>query len=742
MPSRFVHGARLSRARKISDKSLVEFEVLSENPVVAYALIQGSGSEPYTVIIDDSQGIVAHTCPDFNKGIGWCKHLGKLLLKLPEGSINNLNKSRLREIRSYSEIRDHLERLREKKTLEAPSDVDVSLDEQIHVLAKSLENGKTPLQLIERVRQGLKDEIEKSTPNLVILKINSMTKEMSAIQYNLFLKQVGDVLRPSVQRVYNHLIECFWTTSTLYRLELAYLLSKVPEKLKAEVNLTSFQQPEDLSVEERTDARIVLSILTGKNIQSREFSSLVGDIPEQEKISVRLIRAGNKVVMAGTSVEGLKSWLQNEIKVSHLKTTGRTREDDLLIYILQTNGEKPKLEIKFNHSRDFTGLPVTVVETNPALDFVIQRIKTSERDYITRGEHSRHRMFFKWLEDKSVESSWSERTRARQADTLLSQPGIIIQWDICVNGQHPELLHVDKGEVRYTPDISSHIHSQLQPFDMTLCHPSMKQGGEWTKIAKPIAILIPDQVIDLVLRGTPVISTVLPWNVLMKFAHSGHIESGEVEIGIRTCQQRRFVYGSIALEKALEELSMLGKSGLSDEFYAKAHDELKTSSGRLNTSTRPIARKILVGEGKSIQALLAISTMNETTQLGYIVRAAKEAKDIGEFRIKLVQFVAKELLKGSMLNRLTPKLLNELTEPDLGVYSFVSRRIKNDLNKAYVDLRLWLTGKSNPTRRNIHSNIIGALMLEELKIPKMGALTDEELAALRIKHGAIAKHFT
>ena len=269
----------------------------------------------------------------------------------------------------------------------------------------------------------------------------------------------------------------------------------------------------------------------------------------------------------------------------------------------------------------------------------------------------------------------------------------------------------------------------------------MKQANEWTKIARPIAILIPDQVVDLVLRGTPIISTVLPWNVLMKFAHSGHIESGEVEIGIRTCQQRRFAYGSIALERALEELAMLGKSGLSDEFYAKAHEELKVSSGRLNTSTRPIARKILVGEGTSLQALLAISTQKETTQLGYIIRAAKEARDIGEFRIRMVQFVAKELLKGSMLNKLTPKLLSELTEPELGVYSFVARRIQNDLKKAYVDLRLWLTGKSNPTRRNIHSNIIGALMMQELKISNYGALTEEELAALRIKHDAIAKHF-
>ncbi|MHA1929308.1 MAG: hypothetical protein ACTSV2_12100 [Candidatus Thorarchaeota archaeon] len=740
MPSRFVQGARLNRARKISDRSLVEFEVLSENPVIAYALIQGSGSEPYTVIIDDSRGVVAHSCPDFNKGIGWCKHLGKLLLKLPEGCVDRLNKDRLRTIRGNSEIREHLESLREKKTLEAPDDHDVSLDEQIHVLAKNLQNGKTPAQLLERVREGLKDEIEKSTPNMVLLKINLITKELSSIQTDLFLKQVQEVLEPGVQKAYDHLVGCFWTASTIYRLELAFLLSTIPERLKIKMNPSSFVAPQDLSQEERTDARIVLSLLTGKSMDNSELSSIVGDIPEQEQFSARLIRAGHKVIMAGTSVEGLKSWLTGKIRSSDLKTTRRTREDDLLIYILQTNGERPKLTVKFGY-RDFTNLPVTVVEANPALDFIVQRIKTSERDYITRSEHRRHGQLFKWLDDKTVESGWSERVRVRQAETMLSQPGVIIQWDICVNGQHPELLHVDLGEVRYITDRSSHIHSQIQPFDMTLCHMSMKQGSEWTKVAKPIAILIPDQVVDLVLRGTPIISTVLPWDVLTKFAYSGHIESGQVEIGIRMCKQRRFAYGSIALEKALEELSMLGKSGLSDEFYAKAHDELKTSSGRLNTSTRPIARQILVGEGKSIQALLDILATKETTQLGYIIRAGKEAQDVGEFRKKLVQFVAKALLKGSLLNRLTPRLLNELTEPELGVYSFIAHRIRNDLSKAYEDLRLWLTEKSSPTRRNIHSNIIGALIMEELKIPQYGALTKEELAALRIKHDAVAKHF-
>ena len=67
MPSRLVPSRKISRARSISNRNVLEFTIVKENPLIAFCLIQGTAREPYTVIINLEEKYVAHWCPDFAK---------------------------------------------------------------------------------------------------------------------------------------------------------------------------------------------------------------------------------------------------------------------------------------------------------------------------------------------------------------------------------------------------------------------------------------------------------------------------------------------------------------------------------------------------------------------------------------------------------------------------------------------------------------------------------------------------
>ena len=71
MISNMVKGSRLSRARSITDRSVIEFKIVKKNPLITYCLIQGSASVPYIAFIDLKENKVGHYCPDFSKGQGW-----------------------------------------------------------------------------------------------------------------------------------------------------------------------------------------------------------------------------------------------------------------------------------------------------------------------------------------------------------------------------------------------------------------------------------------------------------------------------------------------------------------------------------------------------------------------------------------------------------------------------------------------------------------------------------------------
>ena len=223
---RFVESSRLSRAEEISD-SKVKLEILRRDPLSVYCTIQGSGKEPYIVLIDLKEGIVGHACPDFSRApparryqgqaIGWCKHLGKLLLMLDKSDVDAIYQvvESLRVVKSGKKLPEILEHIKEQAT-KIDDKEKISLKDQI---AQEKETPASDGKLAERIQQEL---IQHNIADSLI-RMERLVDEV---------KDKYDELQPILFDEYKLLrkrfLDEFWTTTLIKRLEIAALLVRIP----------------------------------------------------------------------------------------------------------------------------------------------------------------------------------------------------------------------------------------------------------------------------------------------------------------------------------------------------------------------------------------------------------------------------------------------------------------------------------------------------------------------------------
>jgi len=719
---------------------LVEFEILQEDPVIVYGLIQGSASEPYTVIIDMSEPAIYHSCPDFNKGRGYCKHIGKILLKLQPASINKIatNRQSISVNRSIQAAATKLAKLKENIILESKEIGDIPLTEMIETVGRTLNSGGNADDALINIIQLLKNELDQSTHILTIMKLDSVVQAIQRSGSTSLLSKVEDILKQKFEDVMSNFLDSFWTTSTLRRLEQAYLLNRIAVGLRKCIELQPLELPSDISQAERIDARIVLGCLLNKSIESAELLHVLGHQYDSFIIDDRFKLLSGKIEISGTSVPDVKRYVKSASSSIERWSRDTSYIDDLLIYIIKANGERPIMKVDLSKYYSFVNLPTTIIEQHPSLNYVIEHIKTSGREYITKDELHGHKRLFQWLNGEDVSHRWAERPRNRQPDSSLNPQGLIIQWDVCVNGQYPEFLNAYRNNTRITIDKSSHLFSQVQPFDITLCHPEAKPGQEWSEIVSPTAILLPDQVVNLVLQGTEIVSNILPWDCLARFAQSGYIESGEISVAVDQCKKHRFAYGSVVLEKALTEISKLGRSGLSEESYQKIHEQLRISSGKMNSQTRPLAKQLVIGEGETLQSLVANYGKDEKHWLGVVIKAGKGSPTLEIFRETLVKTLVEDAFKRKKISQ---KFLSSLTSLDFGPYAVVGARIRQKFLTAFNELKQVLVLTTPPTKARVGTNYIGDLVLSDLKLSKYGRFSEEEFQAVQLRIKSISDHF-
>jgi hypothetical protein len=164
MVNNFVQGSRLSRARAITERSVIEFNIVQDNPLVVYSLIQGSGKQPYCCIIDLDKDLVAHYCPDFARSgrqRSWCKHLGKVLLQLNSGQIEQIrNQTPSNIIKGRNELYQHLDRIKAKRVEEGRDSEEMSLNDKLVVINQLLQTNKVSDSLINQITHDINHELD------------------------------------------------------------------------------------------------------------------------------------------------------------------------------------------------------------------------------------------------------------------------------------------------------------------------------------------------------------------------------------------------------------------------------------------------------------------------------------------------------------------------------------------------------------------------------------------------------
>ncbi len=258
MAERLLSKSRLERARAIPDHAIVEFAKVQDEPLVVYGLIQGSDREPYTVLIDLEEKIVAHWCPDFEGGYagsygggyrgygggygggngggyshGWCKHLGKILLMLVEADANKIVPvaSSLTKIISKSEIKGKLEKVKEKRVSAIPpgsaDQPEISIVDQISVACQQTADGKECSALLEVINKRIEVDYSQMDASLILFGLNNLLGNVPEKFKKIFVSRtkvtIDRLLTVAVERFFS----TFWITSAIKRLESAAILRTI-----------------------------------------------------------------------------------------------------------------------------------------------------------------------------------------------------------------------------------------------------------------------------------------------------------------------------------------------------------------------------------------------------------------------------------------------------------------------------------------------------------------------------------
>ncbi|HME54372.1 MAG TPA: hypothetical protein VKM55_19255 [Candidatus Lokiarchaeia archaeon] len=781
---RLVQGSRLARARSIQNKDVVEFCKVKTEPLVVYCRIQGSDITPYTAIIDLEEGVVGHWCPDFFKGEGWCKHLGKLLLMLTDQEVTTIANaaSTLRHVKAKESMAEMLSRIKsvlvenavktnqnrtdEQASTETNQDASIepgeivnegmgtrgscnasmpaiTLADMINVLCANMQDGKECPDLALTVKHGIAEDLESMDGFLALFQIESIIVKIPAQVKAQFVEQCKDVFQEKLGALIGVFYDHFWSMSNLKRLEIAAVVHSIATDIGFQLTLDGLSRPATFTGPNAMDARLALEMLLGNEHQETFDNAIVEwELPDHDDEN-RLHRMYLDMNVSGTHVQQVKNWIAEKIGEKAFNLPSFAHADDLLIYIETVAGERPKFNPWAAHpkpsktykarmyygSREYVQFPQTMLETNPALKFVMERIKSSGREYITTPEMEAHKHFFSWLSGNNIVSTWVERTRTREPDFKIEGGGnIIIQWDINVSRPQQPFLQAFDGSKRLTINRTCPLISRIQPFDCTLCHSEMLSQPDRSVAVQPTVVLVADQVVDLILRGVPIISNILPWNVLSNFARTGNVSGGAVALAIDTCKKYRYIYGDVDLQRTLERLSKLGKQGMQANAYAELRDKTKTlsKSARLSVAKREACRDLLAAESPFLDTLLEAARLDENNRYKIVLNALRFGSTIEAFR----DIVSKDIAAVILKNPIDKDTFNSIKAEKLGPYYMAPVMIAEKMKSALAIIKKKVEKSRAMSRELLWVDPVAQVVAAVSNIPQKGSLTEDELARI------------
>ncbi|MCF2138012.1 MAG: hypothetical protein K9W43_12330 [Candidatus Thorarchaeota archaeon] len=722
MVFRFVEDKRLAKAKKISD-SKVSLHIIRERPLSLWASIQGSAKDPYYIAIDLEMGVVGHVCPDFLRSksrpsdmtLGWCKHLGKILLMLDDVQVGELYQAveSLRIIKSETALAEIIERIK-MKAQKSPEENEVSLRDS---LAHAVKSSTISDEELDAIREKLRAEIGQGSLFYRLMHMASILEESQQ-----FAKVVMPLMIPYWRRAEQDFFTAFWSVGGIHRLDVAYLLAHIGRQLGLSVSIDLLQVPKDLLREEVADAKITLDVM---GLEHRAFRRVSDDLVQQ-----RMERLLFLLGITEAKVDDVRQYIESHTRKMHVDEN-KPQVDDFLIYCLQSVHHTTPLDIRKYERKKSYVLPREILD-DPVLSFVLKSISATRSLELTIEEVYVHRTLFDWLKDPTDETIWIERPRKWTPDNLLNPGGYIVQWAVNSTRFHHEFLHAYDATDRLVIDPTSPIYPEIQPFDLTLCQAASQRGLGLERVVRPMNILSPEQTVRLVLKGTKIISNVLPWSVLQEFARVGVVKAGEIAAAVRECRGLRFVYGSHALEQALLAIQHLGSSGMSQKKYSEFHVILRTSPRRTTVDVARIAQQIILNEGPECQLLTSIvATKNDHLRL--VASIARSTDNIIKFRKDLCTAIVEHVIGQSIYEG----ILTKIVKSDLRHYEMFKDILKQHIMADLVKAESVLA--SNPDSQAIRQNRLLQILTKSVTTPRSGPVSSQVLEEFNRLVGEIHK---
>ncbi|WP_457558943.1 hypothetical protein [Candidatus Harpocratesius sp.] len=745
MVRRFVDSARLSRAKRIKSKDVLEFQVVKDNPVIAYCVIQGSESKPYIIIINCEEMYIAHWCYDYASGYGNCKHIAKLLLMLSSEQVDRIYQVRneLQKIRNRN-IDDYLNEVKQQILLENPDNESISLKDRIFLLCQNFDSEIHRNRIIPSIISQIDGELFELPPTAKLIRIFDIMSLVSKDLKEKFLQVVSKPFNNAFKIALNHFLSTFWISHITNRLELLHYLVRASNLLQKPFSFKSLKMPSSVNSVELLDILILCELAFGSNqevifekVNSNFKKYLKGILLDSPILHKRKLILHRMLEYHNSELKGLLHWLvksSSAIDNSIHNQKRLEKVNSFFIYLLKSTGNTDRIYLNFDYGEEYSRYSTKTVQGNPCLDYIFSHIKQSGREYITYDEYHAYFVLFNNLEgnhDKNSFSEWIEKPRERCLDSVLPATGVIVQWDVNASLHHSEFLAAFENNIMLIIDNESPIASSLQPFDMTLCAPNFIALSPNKKKTYPQLILMPDQVVLLVKKGIKVISNILPWSVLTEFYSGIYVPGGRISLAIKQCIDFQFVFGALHLKEELEHIYRGSTSGISELMYKELRTKLIASTHRLNDETREICKKILFAEGPELSFFLnLLGNPIVDLHLKLIMKAAIAEEDIVEFRYSIIQSIFKELVgsRGFTYNR-----FKRIQEHTYGLYGFVPILLSDFFKKHISRLKTILKKGRKPTIKQLYANLFAQLYLREQNIRSNVELTAEQFQALQLK---------
>ncbi|MFW9977990.1 MAG: hypothetical protein ACFFEJ_07935 [Candidatus Thorarchaeota archaeon] len=709
MVRRFVEPSRLKKAEKISD-SKVNLHILREQPLSLWATLAGSGSSPYLIAIDLEMGVVGHVCPDFvrassritgGSNIGWCKHMGKILLMLSSSQVEEIYQAigSLRVVKSTKGLPEIIEEI--KKQAAAPKkDTEVSLRDRIVHAAKSEKPSEAELDLI---RNRLREEVGSGSVLHRLMHMQSILNDSAR-----FIDVVTPLLVPHYKIAETDFFHRFWTKGGIQRLDETYILNAVAKRLGVKLTYDLLVVPDDISIEEKADGKFTLDLI---GLSHPELEKILADVEERRLDRFRILLG-----ISGTRFQEVESYVETKTKSRHEVQSSFSSRDDFLIYFLQAAQYDSPFDIERHKLQNHYRIP-RELETDDVLTYVMKSISTTGVLQLTQDEVNQHQRLLTWMKNPTGDRKWVERPRLRTADRLLKTDGFIVQWEVNATRTHKEFFQAYDGTDRLIIDRTTPLYADIQPYDLTLCQVLEQRGSKLERIVRPSNILMPDQAVRLVLSGTDIISNILPWDVLHEFAHTGVVKAGETLAAIKACRTFPFVFGSQSLEKALMVIRNLGATGMSQKKYQELHTSLRTGSDRLTPDIRPFVHEIIVNEGPEFEIVSSLIDKEEDL-MRLILKIGRSTSSLVQFRLKICEY-----LVNLVFTKMLPEgSLKKVAEGELGHYDMFKGLMRQHVKE--LSQKSKKTLQEDITLKQIRDDPLLKVLATEVKAPMTEAVSD------------------